>query len=61
MPAEAMLVSALIVCVFVVFGAVLYWGERRTRDAASTACPGKIHRADDAVAGHVGPAERAAG
>jgi hypothetical protein len=35
MPADAMLVSALIVCVFVVFGAVLYWGERRTRDLST--------------------------
>ena len=32
MPGDVMLVSALIVCVFVGFGAVLYWGERRTRD-----------------------------
>lgn len=35
MPVEAMLVSALIVCVFVAFGAVLYWGERRTRDLSA--------------------------
>lgn len=32
MPVDVMIVSALIVSVFVVFGAVLYWGERRTRD-----------------------------
>ena len=31
MPGDVMAVSAMIVCVFVVFGAVLYWGERRTR------------------------------
>ena len=31
MPADVMVVTAIIVCVFVVFGAVLYWGERRTR------------------------------
>jgi hypothetical protein len=31
MPAEVMVASAIIVCVFVLFGAVLYWGERRTR------------------------------
>ena len=35
MPGDVMLVSALIVCVFVVFGAVLYWGERRTRDMSA--------------------------
>ena len=31
MPADAMILSAAIVTVFVVFGAVLYWGEARTR------------------------------
>lgn len=31
MPADAMLVSAVIVTIFVVFGVVLYWGEARTR------------------------------
>ena len=31
MPADVMVVTALIACVFVLFGAVLYWGERRTR------------------------------
>ena len=34
MPADVMVVTALIACVFVVFGVVLYWGERRTRDLA---------------------------
>jgi hypothetical protein len=32
MPADAMILSAAIISVFVVFGSVLYWGERRTRD-----------------------------
>lgn len=36
MPGDVMLVSALIVSVFVVFGAVLYWGERRTRDLSAS-------------------------
>ena len=31
MPADVVVATAIIVCVFVVFGAVLYWGERRTR------------------------------
>jgi CHASE3 domain sensor protein len=35
MPVDVMVVFAIIVCVFVVFGAVLYWGERRTRDMSS--------------------------
>ena len=37
MPADVVVVSAAIVCVFVVFGAVLYWGQRRTRDLPQTA------------------------
>jgi hypothetical protein len=37
MPGDVMVVSAMIVCVFVVFGVVLYWGERRTRDMSSHA------------------------
>lgn len=32
MPVDALIVSALIISVFVVFGCVLYWGDRRTRD-----------------------------
>ena len=36
MPVDVMIVSAIIVCVFVVFGAVLYWGERRTRDLSAS-------------------------
>jgi hypothetical protein len=35
MPGDVMIVSAIIVGVFVVFGAALYWGERRTRDMSS--------------------------
>ncbi len=31
MPINAMLVSAAVVTTFVIFGSVLYWGERRTR------------------------------
>jgi hypothetical protein len=31
MPADVMILSAAIVAVFVIFGSVLYWGERRTR------------------------------
>jgi hypothetical protein len=37
MPAEAMLVSAAIIAMFVLFGAVLYWGDRRTRDMSAPA------------------------
>ena len=31
MPADVVILSAAIVAVFVIFGSVLYWGERRTR------------------------------
>jgi hypothetical protein len=31
MPADVIILSAAIVAVFVIFGSVLYWGERRTR------------------------------
>jgi hypothetical protein len=37
MPGDVMVLSAIIVGVFVLFGAVLYWGERRTRDMSSHA------------------------
>ena len=37
MPADVMILSAVIVAVFVIFGSVLYWGERRTRDMSSHA------------------------
>ena len=32
MPFETMLVSALIIGVFVIFGAVVYWADLRTRN-----------------------------
>jgi hypothetical protein len=41
MPVDVMVVSAIIVCVFVFFGAVLYWGERRTRDLSAETAPAK--------------------
>ena len=31
MLADTMILSAAIIAVFVIFGSVLYWGERRTR------------------------------
>jgi hypothetical protein len=31
MPVESLIVSVVIIGVFVIFGSVLYWGERRTR------------------------------
>jgi hypothetical protein len=34
MPFDVVILSAAIVGVFVIFGSVLYWGERRTRDLA---------------------------
>ena len=34
MPVDVMILSAAIVAVFVVFGSVLFWSERRTRDLA---------------------------
>lgn len=44
MPADVMLLSAAIVAVFVIFGAVLYWGERRTRDLSPTLESAKAKR-----------------
>lgn len=44
MPADAMILSVAIVCVFVLFGSVLYWGERRTRDLSPTAESMKVKR-----------------
>lgn len=32
MPFDVVILSAAIIAVFVLFGSVLYWGERRTRD-----------------------------
>ena len=44
MPADVLIFSVAIVAVFVIFGSVLYWGERRTR-AASPAIDGvKVKR-----------------
>ena len=37
MPVESIILSAVIVCVFVVFGSVLYWGERQTRTMSAPA------------------------
>jgi hypothetical protein len=37
MPVDSMILSAAIVGAFVTFGAVLYWGERRTRDLTPNA------------------------
>ena len=36
MPGDVMIISAIIVCVFVFFGGVLYWGERRTRGLSAS-------------------------
>lgn len=44
MPADALIVSVLIVAVFVVFGCVLYWGERRTRDLSLSVESAKARR-----------------
>jgi hypothetical protein len=44
MPVDVMILSAVIVCVFVTFGSVLYWGERRTRDLSSSTETAKVKR-----------------
>lgn len=44
MPVDAMIVSALIITMFVVFGCVLHWGDRRTRDLAPSAESAKSKR-----------------
>jgi hypothetical protein len=44
MPVDTMILSAAIVCVFVIFGSVLYWGERRTRDLSPDAGSAKVKR-----------------
>jgi hypothetical protein len=44
MPADVMILSAAIIAVFVFFGGVLYWGERRTRDLAPTIGGAKAKR-----------------
>ncbi|MBI5320586.1 hypothetical protein [Bradyrhizobium sp.] len=44
MPADAMIVFVLIISVFVVFGCVLYWGDRQTRDLSASAESAKAKR-----------------
>ena len=44
MPADVMILSAAIVAVFVIFGSVLYWGERRTRDLSPPVESAKVRR-----------------
>ena len=45
MPFDVAILSAAIVAVFVGFGLVLYWGERRTRDLAPKETAPVKHRA----------------
>ena len=40
MPVDAMILSAAIVAVFVVFGVVLHWGEARTRSLSQDTMAG---------------------
>jgi hypothetical protein len=44
MPADVMILSAAIVAVFVIFGSVLYWGERRTRVLSTNVEGAKVKR-----------------
>jgi hypothetical protein len=44
MPADVMILSAAIVAVFVIFGSVLYWGERRTRGLSTNVESVKVKR-----------------
>ncbi len=44
MPVNAMILTAAIVCVFVTFGTVLYWGERRTRGLSANVDVQKARR-----------------
>lgn len=44
MPADAMILSTAIVTIFVLFGAVLYWGEHRTRSLSHGAVETKVKR-----------------
>ncbi|MBR1125169.1 hypothetical protein JQ628_26855 [Bradyrhizobium lablabi] len=44
MPVDSLLVSAAIVSVFVIFGSVLYWGERRTRTVSPAGETAKVKR-----------------
>jgi hypothetical protein len=44
MPADVMILSAAIVAVFVIFGSVLYWGERRTHGLSTNVESVKVKR-----------------
>jgi hypothetical protein len=44
MPVDSLILSAAIIGAFVIFGAVLYWGERRTRDLTPNVDSVKIKR-----------------
>lgn len=44
MPLDAVILSAVIVAVFVIFGSVLYWGERRTSTLAPDVEGAKLKR-----------------
>jgi hypothetical protein len=44
MPVDAAILSAVIITVFVIFGSVLYWGERRTRALSPDAEGAKFKR-----------------
>jgi len=44
MPVDAMVLSAAIIAVFVIFGSVLYWGERRTRGLSTNVESVKVKR-----------------
>ena len=35
MPLDSLIVSVAVVAMFVIFGSVLYWGERRTRSLSA--------------------------
>ena len=39
MPVDVMILSAIIVSIFAGFGAVLYWGESRTRGLSKVESP----------------------
>ena len=44
MPVDVIILSAAIVGIFVGFGSVLYWGERRTRGLSATVESAKVKR-----------------
>jgi hypothetical protein len=45
MPADSLFVSVAVVAIFVVFAAVLFWGDRQTRPAQLAARSGARRRA----------------